>query len=72
MAVTLHLDKMSVEEKIQTMEALWEDLCKSPEGVPSPEWHGKILKNREESVNRGDDEFNDWEDAKNKINDDIS
>jgi len=72
MAVTLPLDKMSVEEKFQAMEALWEDICKSSEVVPSPKWHEKILKNREEAVNRGDDEFKDWEDVKNKINNDIS
>lgn len=66
------LDKMSIEEKIQAMEALWEDLCKSIEGVPSPEWHGKILKDRETALERGDDKFIDWEDAKNNIRNDIS
>ena len=27
MSITLPLDKMTVLEKIQTMESLWDDLC---------------------------------------------
>ena len=72
MAVTLLLDKMSTEEKIQAMEELWTDLCKSIDGVPSPDWHGNILKERETSLERGEDEFIDWDEAKNNIKNEIS
>ena len=44
MAVTLPLDKMSIEEKIQTMESIWEDLCKSADSLSSPSWHEEVLK----------------------------
>ena len=33
MASTLPLDKMSVEEKLQAMESLWDDLCNKAGGV---------------------------------------
>ena len=72
MAVTLRLDKMSVEEKIQAMESIWEDLCKSADSVTSPPWHEKVLNMREESVKRGSDQFTDWEKAKKDIKNDIS
>jgi len=72
MAVTLQLNKMSVEEKLQTMEAIWDDLCSSVEGVLSPNWHGEILKDRETALANGEDSFVDWEDAKNNIRNDIS
>ncbi|NKB35875.1 MAG: hypothetical protein GKR93_01725 [Gammaproteobacteria bacterium] len=67
MAVSLPLDKMSREEKIQAMEVLWEDLCNSNDGVHSPEWHKKLLKDREEALEQDDDEFTDWDEAKKEI-----
>ena len=33
MANTLPLDKMSVAEKIQAMESLWDDLCRKADAV---------------------------------------
>jgi hypothetical protein len=37
----LPLDKMTTEDKLAVMEQLWEDLCRNPESVPSPSWHGQ-------------------------------
>lgn len=72
MAVTLPLDEMSVEEKLQAMEVIWDDLCKSIDSVPAPEWHEKILAEREAALKRGEDDFIDWEEAKKNILNDIS
>jgi hypothetical protein len=58
---------MSVEEKIQAMESIWEDLCKSADSVSPPPWHEKILAQREKRVKQGKDIFNDWEKAKKDI-----
>lgn len=67
MAVSLPLDEMSVEEKIQAMEALWEDLCSRAGRVVSPLWHAEILAEREATIERGEDHFEDWDAAKRKI-----
>ncbi len=72
MAVTLPLDTMSVEEKLQTMESIWDDLCKKENSISSPPWHENILNEREEDLKRGEDQFVDWETAKNNIKNDIS
>jgi len=72
MAVTLPLEKMTTEEKIQAMESIWDDLCKSADSLSSPPWHEKILKEREENIARNNDRFIDWEDAKRNIKNDIS
>ena len=50
MQTTLPLEKMSTEEKIQAMEAIWNDLCKNGENLPTPSWHGEILHEREERL----------------------
>ncbi len=72
MQITLLLDEMSTEEKIQTMETLWDDLCKKADSLSSPSWHKDILQEREKSIKNGNDAFVDWEKAKKDIRDTIS
>jgi len=72
MASTLPLDKMSVEEKLQAMESLWDDLCSRAGVLTSPPWHGEVLAEREAMQQRRDDEFEDWEDAKRNIKKKVS
>ena len=72
MIPALPLDQMSVEEKIRTMEAIWDDLCRKASSVTSPDWHGDILVERESAVERGEDTFEDWETTKKSIRKQIS
>lgn len=67
MTPALPLEKMSVEEKIHTMETIWDDLCHLPNSVESPNWHQEILADREAAIERGDEAFEDWETAKKNI-----
>ena len=72
MEVTLPLEKMSTEEKIQTMETIWNDLCKKADSISSPSWHEKVLHSREEGIKNGDDDFVDWNKAQKNMQDSIS
>ena len=69
MEITLPLDKMSTEDKIRTMEAIWEDLCRKAANISSPNWHKDVLHEREERIKNGDEEFMDWNNAKKHIRD---
>ena len=71
MSNTLQLEKMSVEEKIQVMESIWEDLCGHADSLLSPPWHGKLLTEREAALGRGDEEVIDWDIAKHDIKKDL-
>lgn len=71
MIVTLPLHEMSIEDKISTMEILWEDISKNSSNYPSPDWHEDILKAREKNLQQGKDEFEDWEDVKREIWDSV-
>ena len=71
MIVTLPLHEMSIEDKISTMEILWEDISKNPSNYPSPDWHEDILKAREKNLQQGKDEFEDWEEVKREIWDSV-
>lgn len=70
--IPLPLNEMSVEEKLQAMEMLWEDLSRRPEDVPSPEWHDTVLREREAALDRGQEEVEDWESAKRRIRNELS
>ena len=72
MQITLPLEEMSVEEKIEIMENIWDDLCKKEDLIPSPAWHKKILLEREAALQNGEEEFMDWETAKEQIRDSLS
>jgi hypothetical protein len=65
--ITLPLNEMTVEEKLQAMEMLWADLSRRSEDVPSPDWHGAVLLEREAALARGEEEVEDWESAKRRI-----
>jgi hypothetical protein len=67
MATPLAIDKMTIEEKLQTMEALWEDLCHREESVPVHDWQKEILDGRDRSIEKGDAQFLDWDESKKRI-----
>lgn len=64
---TLPLNEMSVEEKLETMETIWESLSANPEAIESPAWHEEELRVREAGVASGQAKFVDWEKAKEEI-----
>ncbi len=65
--IPFHVDEMSVEEKLQAMEILWDNLCQHEDDVPSPPWHEQVLQEREGALARGEDVLEDWEVAKRRI-----
>ncbi len=48
---------MSLDERLQTMELLWASLARTPDAVPSPDWHGDVLAKRMAKIDRGEAEF---------------
>lgn len=67
MGILIPLDKMSTSDKLAAMEQLWEDLCRNPESVPSPAWHGNVLSGREKRVKEGKSKFTTLDKAKDRI-----
>jgi hypothetical protein len=65
--MNLNIEEMTTEEKIQTMEMLWDDLCRKQAGIQTPDWHKDILDERERRLQEGKDNFIDWKQAKKEI-----
>ena len=61
------IEQMGVEERLQTMELLWDSLTRNPDAVPSPDWHGEILAERIAKIERGEGEFLTLEEAKARL-----
>jgi len=71
MGQDLSLEDMSIEEKIKTMEDIWDDLISHAESLPSPEWHRGVLENRDKALAEGHEQSIDWDVAKKALKQDI-
>ena len=70
--MNLNLEEMTTEEKLQTMEILWDDICRNAPDFSAPSWHEDVLKDREQRILDGKDKFVDWDKAKKDIRDSIA
>ena len=64
---TIDMQRMSREEKLKVMHALWEDLARDEDAVESPAWHGDALRETEERVRSGAEQVLDWDEAKAEL-----
>ena len=55
--------QLPIKEKIQIMEALWEDLRATAEAADAPQWHKDTLDERRKAVGAGTEEVLDWDTA---------
>lgn len=67
MAITLPLKRMSREDKLRAIEALWADLSRDESEIDSPDWHAAALRNTERLVRDGKAKFSDWQEAKRRL-----
>jgi putative addiction module component (TIGR02574 family) len=65
--VDLPISKLTLAQKLDLMEAIWDDLTKHGETLESPDWHELVLKDREEALAAGKATVSGWEDAKDRI-----
>lgn len=61
------IKKMSREEKLLALEAIWADLSKNAEDVESPTWHEEALQRTEARLQAGQEQVLDWDEAKRQL-----
>ncbi len=66
MSIT-EIQKMSNAERIQTMEALWEALCRQENEPISPDWHEDILSERLSKMESGQAKFYSLDEVKKRL-----
>lgn len=53
----LDIHKMSVQDRLEMMEAIWESFSYEQIDINSPEWHHNILEKRKQKLKSADAEF---------------
>ncbi len=66
-ASTLPIENLSIADKLLLMERLWTELSRRPADIPSPDWHGDVLAEREAAVREGRTAFVEWDEAKKRL-----
>jgi putative addiction module component (TIGR02574 family) len=67
MNIDIPLDAMTVAEKVQLLESVWQSLCRHSGDVASPEWHQSILGERRSRLEDGRASASTWADAKARL-----
>ena len=62
----INLKTLTIEEKLHTMELLWDDLCHES-SINSPDWHQDILAKRDQQLKDGSAHWVDWKQSKENI-----
>lgn len=58
------INKMTQEEKLRAMEALWDALTHGETEPPSPVWHAEVLASRRAKMDAGEANFVTLEELK--------
>jgi putative addiction module component (TIGR02574 family) len=59
-------DELSVEEKLDYVQSLWNRIAATPEAVPVPEWHLHVIDERLES-NRNSPNGRSWDEFREEL-----
>jgi hypothetical protein len=59
--------QLPLAEKLQIMEAIWEDLRAQAALLPVPPWHKELLDERRKAVEEGREEVFDWDAIKDSL-----
>lgn len=65
--IDLPLSELTLAQKLDLMEALWNDLTKREDELESPQWHERVLKDREDALAEGKATVSGWEEARARI-----
>jgi len=58
---------LSKDEKLELLDALWENLNEEIKDSEIPEWHKEILEERLKKIENGEMEFVSWEKVKEML-----
>jgi putative addiction module component (TIGR02574 family) len=51
------IERMSIAERLETIEEIWQSLYHNSDQVPSPDWHKDVLADRKARAERGESNF---------------
>lgn len=71
MSIQTEFEQLSVEQKVQVVQDLWDRITMSPDQLPIPDWHRKELNRRQEEWANNPDPGENWDDIKHSLRDSL-
>jgi putative addiction module component (TIGR02574 family) len=68
----IEIDNLSAEERLELIESLWESLIHDPSSIPVTAAQRRILDERLDEIEAGDDTGIPWEEVKARITKQLS
>ena len=60
-------DELTVEEKLDYVESLWDRIAARPEAVPVPDWHLEVIEQRTLKGHAGSHKGRSWDDFREEL-----
>lgn len=60
-------DALSIDDKIDYVQSLWDRIAARPEDVPVPDWHREIINERLAAHRANNDQCKEWEAVEREI-----
>jgi putative addiction module component (TIGR02574 family) len=60
-------DELTVEEKLDYVESLWDRIAAKPETVPVPDWHLEVIEQRTRDGQAGAHHGRSWDDFREEL-----
>ena len=60
-------DDLSVDEKIEYVQSLWDRIAATDEQVPMPEWHRRVIADRMREFAANPDAGRPWEAVRDEL-----
>jgi putative addiction module component (TIGR02574 family) len=60
-------DELSVDEKIDYLQSLWDRIAVSPETIPVPDWHREVIDERLQDLETDPDAGDSWEAVQDRL-----
>lgn len=59
--------ELTVDEKIDYVQSLWDHIAALPDQVPVPAWHRELLEERRQAYEANPTEGKSWEEVRDSI-----
>jgi putative addiction module component (TIGR02574 family) len=60
-------DELTVEEKLDYVESLWDRIAARPEAVPVPNWHLEVIAQRTTGGRAGSHSHRSWDEFREEL-----
>ncbi|MGH7944772.1 MAG: addiction module protein [Opitutaceae bacterium] len=66
-SVSLPLKRMTLAQKMEVLERVWDSVRQEEDRFESPAWHEEVLAKRRRMVEGGKAKFSPWKEVKERI-----